>query len=431
MNRWRALWWMVLVYSSRLWLYRTLCLALLASVCSAAASPAAPARLYLPEARLTSPEVHPGVYAKLYVPKTAGAAPAVVILHGRSGIFPVYHLLAQTLADQGYMALVLDYYAETGGIDGGDEVRRSALWPTWERTVQQSVRYLQERGDVDANRIGVIGLSQGATLALSTAGITPVIKAVVAYYGRAPESLEQSAPTFPPTLILHGAADSAIPVQHARTIHDMLTKHGRTVAMHVYPDAVHGFDMHWKGYDPHATADARQRTLAFLAHHLRSPETARTPALGVVPPAKTFAEVAMHFYTVELPALTHVPGAQVKQLFALPVIDPTHYTFTNENGKDVDYSSRRDALATFHAAQEKDGYARHTVYKIEDMSLTDAAHGTVTYTAITMWTHAGSGTEGLILQPGVSVWERRHDQWYLVSDKHGPPYRTYTQSRSR
>ena len=139
----------------------------------------------------------------------------------------------------------------------------------------------------------------------------------------------------------------------------------------------------------------------------------------------------MHFYTVELPAWTHVPGAKVEQLFALPVIDHARYTYTNENGRVFDHPGRRDALAKFYATQEKDGYTRHTVCKIDDIALTDATHGTVTYTAMTMWTHAGSGTEGLTLQPGVSGWEHNAGQWRLVSDKRGPPYRAYTQSRAR
>jgi hypothetical protein len=139
----------------------------------------------------------------------------------------------------------------------------------------------------------------------------------------------------------------------------------------------------------------------------------------------------MHFYTVDLPALTHVPGAKVDQLFALPVVDRTRYTWTNENGKVFDYASRRDALAKLYTTQEKDGYTSHTVYKVDDITLVDATHGTVTYTAITMWTHAGSGTEGLALQPGVSGWEQHDGQWRLLSVRRGPPYRVYTQSRSR
>jgi acetyl esterase/lipase len=274
MNIWKIHWSMVLIDSPRLWLSLTLYLFILSPAFCAAASPSAPARLHLPEARLTPPEVHPGVYAKIYSPKTAGPAPGVVLLHGRGGIFPVYHQLAQALAAQGYMALV-----------------------------------------------------------------------VVAYYGRAPVSLGQYASTFPPALILHGDADSWIPVQHAYAIHDTLTKHGRTVAMHIYPGLVHGFDVHWQGHDPHATADARQRTLTFLAQHLRPMETTPAPGVGASAPAEPLS--------------------------------------------------------------------------------------TVTYTEMTMWTHAGSGAEGLTLQPGVSVWERSAGQWRLVSIKHGSPYRAYTQSRSR
>ncbi len=225
--------------------------------------------VYRLEARLTAPDVKPGVYAKLYTPSSAEPAPAVVILHGRSGIFPVYHDFAQTLVSHGYIALVLDYYAETGGIPFRSEDYRRALWPTLERTVQQSVRYLLQRADVDANRIGIVGFSQGATLAVSTAGLTPAIKVAVAYYGYAPWTLEERAPKLPPLLILHGEADPWVKADHAHTMHQTLTSIGKTVEMHLYPEASHAFNVHSHFYRPHIAADAEQRTLSFLAQYLQ------------------------------------------------------------------------------------------------------------------------------------------------------------------
>ena len=194
----------------------------------------------------------------------------MVILHGRSGVFPVYHDFAQTLAARGYIALVLDYYAETGGIPSRSEDYRRTLWPTLERTFQQSVRYLQKRSDVDANRIGIVGFSQGATLAVSTAGLTPAIKVAVAYYGYAPWTLEERAPTLPPLLILHGGADPWVKAEHAHTMHQTLTRIGKTVEMHIYPEASHAFNVHSHFYRPKVAADAEQRTLAFLAQYLSS-----------------------------------------------------------------------------------------------------------------------------------------------------------------
>ncbi len=135
-------------------------LACLGLLVQAATSLAQPARLHLPEIRLTLPDVKPGVYAQIYRPAAAVPAPAVVILHGFGGIFPAYRQLAQDLAAQSYVAMVLDYFAETGRFPR-DKKRRQQLWPTFERTVQQGIEYLQKQPEVDANRIGVVGFSMG------------------------------------------------------------------------------------------------------------------------------------------------------------------------------------------------------------------------------------------------------------------------------
>lgn len=280
--------------------------------------------LRVPEIRLNQPGEQPGVYGMIVKPGGSQPAPAVVILHGRSGIFPDYRQLAHRLAKQGYVALVLDYYAESGGVPPRNEPRRKELWPTFERTVQQSVRYLSQRADVDADRIGLLGLSQGAMLAISTAGITPSVKAVVTYYPRRPWSFDEILDDLPPLLILHGENDPWHKAADAQQMHDDLTQRGKSSAITIYPKASHGFNVLSRFYQPEATADAERRALNFLAQHLQ-PESS-----GTVSTTEGFEATVTHFYAVDLPNRMSVPGGSIEGLFNLAVFAREQYTYTNQ-----------------------------------------------------------------------------------------------------
>ena len=75
---------------------------------------------------------------------------------------------------------------------------------------------------------------------------------------------------FPSLLILHGEADSNIPVGLAHRLYDRLRAHGADVELHVYPKAEHGFNTPWSpGYSPSAAADSWARTIAFLKDKLK------------------------------------------------------------------------------------------------------------------------------------------------------------------
>lgn len=101
----------------------------------------------------------------------------------------------------------------------------------FERTVQQSIRYLSQRTDADANRIGLFGLYQGAMLAISTAEITPAVKAVVTYYPRPPWSFDEIVDHLPPLLILHGEDDPWHKAADAQKMHDALLQRGKRVTI--------------------------------------------------------------------------------------------------------------------------------------------------------------------------------------------------------
>ena len=218
----------------------------------------------------------PGNQPGLYTHASPEPRPAVVVLHGISGIFAAYHSLAETLAEHGYVVRVADYYAETGPVRKGDaadvQQQQDQHWPVWVRSVQKDIQRLQSLPRVQADRIGVVGISQGAFLAISAAGMTPAIKVVVEFYGGARNDIEDYVQNVPPVLILHGEADVIVPVSFAGALNDTLTRHERTVEMQIYPGAPHGFIVEGSsGYRPSAATDAIERMLAFLDRFLKAP----------------------------------------------------------------------------------------------------------------------------------------------------------------
>ena len=103
-----------------------------------------------------------------YVPSRNGAA--VIAFPGRSQ--PVPH--ARMLIRHGYGVLLLDRRGE-----GASEGDYNAFGWAGERDLRAAIGFLQQRPDVDPDRIGGLGLSVGGELLLQTAAHTPALRAVV------------------------------------------------------------------------------------------------------------------------------------------------------------------------------------------------------------------------------------------------------------
>ena len=108
--------------------------------------------------------------ASWYVPSKNGAA--VVLVHGSGGSRDGLKLHATMLARHGYGVLLYD---ERGRGDSGG--RTNGLGWDWPDDVDAAVAFLQGQG---ARRVGVLGLSTGAEVALTAAADNPKIAAVVA-----------------------------------------------------------------------------------------------------------------------------------------------------------------------------------------------------------------------------------------------------------
>jgi uncharacterized protein len=114
--------------------------------------------------------------AAWYVPSHNRAA--VIIVHGLGGNRAGDLDLARALADRGYGLMLLDLRAH-----GDSEGEVSTLSPHEVRDVRAAVQYLQQRPDVDPERIGIHGSSLGAAVAIMSAAEIDDLHAVVADSG--------------------------------------------------------------------------------------------------------------------------------------------------------------------------------------------------------------------------------------------------------
>lgn len=201
----------------------------------------------------------------------AARRPAVLMLHGADGLVHAerYRSGARLIAAEGTHVGLLHYLDRTGE-QRASYARIAAHFEPWLATLSDAVTWLQARPDVDSDRIGLVGISLGGSLALAAASRDPRIKAVVDYFGPLPVPAMRGG-ALPPTLVLHGADDPIVPVAHAAAVEALLKDRGAVCEIKIYPGQGHGF------YGA-ALADANARVAAFLDRHLHGGGAA--PALS-------------------------------------------------------------------------------------------------------------------------------------------------------
>ena len=192
-----------------------------------------------------------------------GPRPAVLMLHGRDGphrFAQAYRFAAQSLAAGGYHVLFVHYFDSTDDTSVFGAAGLSNFF-AWTRTVTDAVSWVGAREDIDPARIGLLGVSLGASIALAQASGDLRIKAVVDFYGVLPAPALALLQRMPPTLILHGAQDWVVPVAAAYQLEHFLKARRAVYDMHIYPDQGHGFH-------GAAGADAVRRTIEFFDRYL-------------------------------------------------------------------------------------------------------------------------------------------------------------------
>lgn len=213
------------------------------------------------------------VHGMLYLPQGGGAHPAVVVVHEWWGLTGWVKDQARELAAQGYVALAVDLYR--GKVTTNPQVAMHWMQSLpKERAVGDltaAVRWLDQRKDVDANRMGAIGWCMGGGYAADLAVADPTLKAVVINYGELPTNPAELEKIHAAVLGTFGGQDRVIPPPAVHAFEAELKRLGKTVSVKIYPDAGHAFENpnNKGGYRPADTVDAQGRTRSFLAKYLR------------------------------------------------------------------------------------------------------------------------------------------------------------------
>lgn len=233
-------------------------------------------------------------------------SPGVVMMHGRAGAYSErakgrydastlsqrHKAWGRQWADAGYVAILVDGFGPRGHAGGFPRFSYDSRPPELsEVTVRPldaygALAYLRSRGDVIADRIGLMGWSNGGSatiVAISTEvpGITAPtprsgFRAAVAFYPAC--GLKGTFETKPfrpyaPTLVLHGTADAEVSHKRCEALVETARANGGNVEIRLYDGAEHSFDSPTRkrqsvDANARATDDAVPRTLRFFATHV-------------------------------------------------------------------------------------------------------------------------------------------------------------------
>ncbi len=242
----------------------------------------------------------------LYMPAGVGPFPAVVALHGCNGLRDAHGDMsardrewAERLRDLSYVVLYPDSFTPRG-VDEICSRSPQPVRPSYERNrdAYGALLYLQSLPQVSADRIALMGWSNGAIAVLFAAasttharpaGLLHDFRAAVAFYPDCRSTLADNewTPAFPIHIFI-GALDDWTPAPPCQALAERPANGGR-LAVTVIPGAFHDFDApdqplhtkHHVGTTPSGTAtlgtDAAGRAQvieavpAILARELRRP----------------------------------------------------------------------------------------------------------------------------------------------------------------
>lgn len=204
-----------------------------------------------------------------YVEPSAGAtAPGVVVIQEWWGINPQIEGVANRLAEAGYRALVPDLYRGDRALDAA-EAEHKMTGLDFSDAATQDVRGAIQHLKKESPKVATMGFCMGGVLSILGAMHAPELDAAVAWYGIPPEEAGDPGQIRIPLLAHFGNQDQMFPPEAVDAFETKLKAAGVDYTFHRY-DAPHAFgNEDWDYYDAEAAKLAWDRSLEFLAKHLR------------------------------------------------------------------------------------------------------------------------------------------------------------------
>ncbi|MFN3461484.1 MAG: dienelactone hydrolase family protein [Oceanibaculum sp.] len=198
---------------------------------------------------------------QLFLPEGASShdrVPAVVLIHGAGGVRYGRELTyGRQFAAMGIAALVVDAFAARRDFARSFTERLLNITETMlVSDVYAGLRYLAGRGDIDPDRIALLGFSYGgmaSTYALHeqiAGSLAPEglrFAGHVAFYGPCIARFQNRQTTGAPYLMLYGGQDALIDPERCREVLEDIRAGGSQTDVVVYDEAYHLWDGSWRG----------------------------------------------------------------------------------------------------------------------------------------------------------------------------------------
>jgi carboxymethylenebutenolidase len=231
--------------------------------------------------------------AFLATPEKKGTYPGIIVIHEVWGLNEHTKDIVKRFAKIGYVALAPDLLSETGITgkispaimseianpatrDEAQKKMRAAMAPIQSpefgkatvRKLKECVSYLLDNKEVNGD-VAAVGYCFGGTYAYAVALEDHRIKAIIPYYGHAPEPFEKIKEITCPILAFYGEQDTNL-VSRLPELKDAMKKYGKSFDSYIYPDTGHAFfnDTNPNRYNKKAAEDSWKKTLSFLSENL-------------------------------------------------------------------------------------------------------------------------------------------------------------------
>jgi len=201
-----------------------------------------------------------------------GSGPGVIVIQEWWGLVDHIKDVCDRFAAEGFVALAPDMYhgKSTKSPDEAGKLMMALRIDEAERDLSAAVDYLETQDSTTSKRVGVVGFCMGGALALYAASKNSKIGACVIFYGIHPKVKPDLLNLQAPVLGNYAEKDGSVPPKVVHDLERQLKDLGKQVDMKIYKDADHAFfnDTRPEVYDAEASADAWERTIAFMRQHL-------------------------------------------------------------------------------------------------------------------------------------------------------------------
>lgn len=184
-----------------------------------------------------------------------GKQPGVLVIPDWMGLRDPYKVIADKIADMGYVAFAADIYGKdvlpTNNQEAAAEAKKyKSDRKLLRQRVLTALDQLKNNPSVDQNRIAAIGYCFGGTTVLELARSRAPVVGVVSFHGGLDSpSPEDGQNIKGKVLVLHGADDPFVPSQDIAAFQEELRKNNVDWQMTYYGDAVHSFTQQGAGTD--------------------------------------------------------------------------------------------------------------------------------------------------------------------------------------